>query len=137
MNVLPHVHYIRFLEGGDTSNIACICYAQCIFSFFLLISIYWTNNGCGELFGWKFSFFQILFQVDVTMRSDNNGNKAFNTFKVYIWYNLLVSKGCVLYHAKTTRVDHSKAFLCTTCGWGFFGFVLGLFTFKGWIKASI
>ena len=28
-----------------------------------------------------------------------------------------------------TRVDHSKAFLCTTCGWGFF--VLGLFTFKG------
>ena len=28
-----------------------------------------------------------------------------------------------------SRVDHSKAFLCTTCGWGFF--VLGLFTFKG------
>ena len=27
------------------------------------------------------------------------------------------------------RVDHSKAFVCTTCGWGFF--VLGLFTFKG------
>ena len=34
-----------------------------------------------------------------------------------------------------TRVDHSKAFLCTTCGWGFF--VLGLFTFKCWIKVSL
>jgi hypothetical protein len=28
-----------------------------------------------------------------------------------------------------SRVDHSKAFLCTTCGWGFF--VLGLVTSKG------
>ena len=28
-----------------------------------------------------------------------------------------------------SRVDHSKAFVCTTCGWVFF--VLGLFTFKG------
>ena len=27
------------------------------------------------------------------------------------------------------QVDHSKAFVCTTCGWVFF--VLGLFTFKG------
>ena len=34
-----------------------------------------------------------------------------------------------------SRVDHSKAFLCTTCGWGFL--VLGLFTFKGLIKASL